>query len=338
MQRWFLDNIRGDGALIYALTWVNDAHRILTAMERQFQLRNIVDDRGQLVNYRTLTTGSLACRDMDELLHFIGRQISGFQLRRFYITLFPEGVDDASIPPESKLVLAYDLDKGPDAEIMSTVFPTGDILPKKIMSETSLRTLIIEPLVYKNRKFGLAFFDFSDKISIYIFFMIRIILPNALNALIFVSQMEKSYADLRIKNLEIVRLSLAVEHSASLIVITDTEGRIEYANPKFLEFHGCTLERIKGQKTSLLNTGDTPDEIYMDLWRTVRSGNEWRGELFNRKANGETYWALTAISPVTDQDGKITNFVSIQENITAFKAKEEMLLLQKQDLTQLAKY
>ncbi|MBT8461710.1 MAG: PAS domain S-box protein, partial [Gemmatimonadetes bacterium] len=85
------------------------------------------------------------------------------------------------------------------------------------------------------------------------------------------------------------KLSLAVEQSPSLLVITDTEGRIEYVNPKFTETTGYTLEEVRGETPRVLKSEETPLETHDDLWRTIVSGSEWKGELKNLKKNGDPY-------------------------------------------------
>ncbi|MBN1412859.1 MAG: diguanylate cyclase [Spirochaetales bacterium] len=337
MQRRSLIHLSGSDRLIKALTFVSDARCILNDLEKRNTLRINNDDRGGLPIYRELTTGALMCRDVQDLLNFISDEIHGFSLQSLYITLYmDQGEDSRQIPPESKLILAYDREKMQKAEVKSFLFPTSHLLPKDLLPENRRHAIILEPLVFKDQKFGLAFFEFIKNTGMYIFFIFRIIMAHIMNALIFTSQLEKSYSDLRSKNLQIGKLSFAVEHSASFITITDTNGVIEYANPKFLSFHGYSFSEVVGKKSNLLKTGNTKREVYEKMWTAIRSGFEWKGEFLNRKKDGSTYWALTVISPIKDEGGAITNFVAIQEDITEFKLKEERLLSQKENLTELA--
>ncbi len=86
---------------------------------------------------------------------------------------------------------------------------------------------------------------------------------------------------------ELRKLSRAVEQSASTIIITDTQGFIEYANPRFTEITGYALEEARGQHTRFLGSGYTPIEEYERLWQTITSGKEWHGEFLNVKKNGK---------------------------------------------------
>lgn len=117
--------------------------------------------------------------------------------------------------------------------------------------------------------------------------------------------------------------SRAVEQSPAMTVITDIEGRIEYVNPRFTQVTGYTLEEISGKTPRILKSGEMPPKEYEKLWKTITAGKEWRGEIHNRKKNGELYWTLASISPITNQDGTVTHFLGISEDITQRKRDEE---------------
>lgn len=122
---------------------------------------------------------------------------------------------------------------------------------------------------------------------------------------------------------ELRKLSRAVEQSASTIIITDTRGYIEYANPRFTETTGYSLAESLGQHTRILKSGLTSPEEYQQLWETINAGKEWRGEFHNRKKNGELYWESASISPIKNVDGVITHFLAVKEDITEHKQAEE---------------
>ena len=115
---------------------------------------------------------------------------------------------------------------------------------------------------------------------------------------------------------KLLQLSSAVENSPATIVITDHRGRIEYVNPKFTEISGYLPEEAIGQNPRILNSGSQPVELYRDLWNTILSGREWRGDFCNRKKNGELHWERASISPIRDAQGDITHFVAIKEDVT----------------------
>jgi two-component system, cell cycle sensor histidine kinase and response regulator CckA len=121
------------------------------------------------------------------------------------------------------------------------------------------------------------------------------------------------------------KLSLAIEQSPASIVITDTQGNIEYINPKYTQVTGYTMDEVLGKKPSILKSGETSQEEYRRLWQTIMAGNDWRGEFHNKKKNGELFWEIASISPVKDQNGVITNFLAVKEDITDRKRSEEAL-------------
>jgi PAS domain S-box-containing protein len=121
-------------------------------------------------------------------------------------------------------------------------------------------------------------------------------------------------------------LSSAMEQSPASIVITDLEGKIEYVNPKFTQVTGYAYAEALGQKPSLLKSGEKPSEDYKQLWETITSGKEWRGEFHNKKKNGALYWESASISPIKDASGKTTHYLAVKEDITEKKLLESQFL------------
>lgn len=122
---------------------------------------------------------------------------------------------------------------------------------------------------------------------------------------------------------ELRKLSQAVEQSANAIVITDTEGNIEYANPKFIEVSGYPLAEIFGKTPRLLNSNYHSPEFYRNLWETIKAGRVWRGEIRNRRKDGTLYWEDSTITPIFDANHRLVNFIAIKEDITVRKQLEE---------------
>ncbi len=115
------------------------------------------------------------------------------------------------------------------------------------------------------------------------------------------------------------KLSLAVEQSSVSIVITNRDAIIEYANPKACEVTGYSREELLGKNPRVLQSGEVSRSFYQELWDTIGSGHEWHGEFHNIRKNGELFWESVAISPVFNQDGEITNYIAIKEDITRKK-------------------
>lgn len=119
------------------------------------------------------------------------------------------------------------------------------------------------------------------------------------------------------------KTSQAVEQSPSLVVITDRSGAIEYVNQRFVDVTGYERHEVLGQNPRILQGGETSAEEYAQLWATITSGQVWRGQFHNRKKNGDLYWEQAAISPIKNEDGEITHFVALKEDITLRKTIEQ---------------
>jgi PAS domain S-box-containing protein len=117
-------------------------------------------------------------------------------------------------------------------------------------------------------------------------------------------------------------LSRAIEQSPASIVITDPTGLIEYVNPTFTRVTGYSMAEVLHQNPRVLQSGEMPREVYQELWRTITGGQEWRGELQNRRKDGTLVWELASISPVHDPLGRITHYLAIKEDITERKRTE----------------
>lgn len=121
---------------------------------------------------------------------------------------------------------------------------------------------------------------------------------------------------------ELRKLSRAVEQSPASISITDTDGIIEYVNPKFEEATGYTAAEVIGRNPRFLRSGHTSEKEYKALWDTIRAGKKWRGELQNKRKDGSYFWELTFISPILAEDGTVTHFLAAKEDITERKQLE----------------
>lgn len=118
----------------------------------------------------------------------------------------------------------------------------------------------------------------------------------------------------------------AIEQSGSAVVITDVNGNIEYANPRFEQSTGYSAAEALGQNPRILKSGVQPREYYQGMWETILAGRVWNGELLNKRKDGSLYWEHATIAPVLDQNGVITNFAAVKEDITKRKIDEENLL------------
>jgi PAS domain S-box-containing protein len=137
----------------------------------------------------------------------------------------------------------------------------------------------------------------------------------------------------RVEN-ELRKLSRAVEQSPASVIITDTNGNIEYINSKVTEISGYKLEEVIGRNPRIFSSGEKSPIEYKVLWDTIISGKEWYGELHNKKKNGELYWESATISPILNEKGLVTNFIALKEDITERKRMLEELIVAKEKAEQ----
>jgi PAS domain S-box-containing protein len=131
---------------------------------------------------------------------------------------------------------------------------------------------------------------------------------------------------------KINKLLLAIENSPATVIITDSSGKIEYVNSKFSSLTGYSIEESIGMNPSILKSGTQNSGFYKDLWDTILSGNEWRGEFHNKKKDGSLYWEFASISPMKNTNNEITNFVAVKEDVTERKIIEENLRIGEEKL------
>ena len=110
--------------------------------------------------------------------------------------------------------------------------------------------------------------------------------------------------------------SRAIEQNPVSIMIVDATGLIEEVNPNFLEMSGYTKEEVLGKNPRFLQSDFHSEAFYEDLWKTISSGKEWHGIFNNKKKNGKLYWEKSSISPVLDENNKITHYVAVKEDVT----------------------
>lgn len=141
-----------------------------------------------------------------------------------------------------------------------------------------------------------------------------------------ISQLQAEIDHRRKIEYEMRKLWHAVRQSVNGIVITDRDGLIEYANPKFLEIVDYAPAEFMGKIPPVMQAKNIPaDKEDQDLWGTIRSGHDWHGTFEHEKDDGKSIWELITVSPIRDDDDQIMNFLLIQEDITTRKETEQEL-------------
>jgi PAS domain S-box-containing protein len=121
------------------------------------------------------------------------------------------------------------------------------------------------------------------------------------------------------------RLSRAIEQSADSIFITDAKGVIEYVNPAFEELTGYSADEAIGKTPRLLKSGHTPAHVYETLWRTLTAGKVFRNILVNKTKDDRVYDEDQTITPIRDESGTITHFVSTGRDVTQRRRMQEAM-------------
>lgn len=155
-------------------------------------------------------------------------------------------------------------------------------------------------------------------------------LKNDKNEIIGLVGIGRDITKLKEHELRLQLLQQTVEQIPVAIIITNTDGIIEYVNPGFTKTTGYDFNEIVGKNPSLLKSGLHSDAFYKKLWETINSGENWYGEFQNRKKDGTLYWESAIIAPILNEKGEIENFVAIKKDISREKQMIEDLEISKE--------
>jgi len=278
-----------------------------------------------------IATATVEAKELKSFVEIIRQQLSEYMdTSNFFVALYDKSTGMLSAPffkDEFENVSDWPADKSLTGRVIqfnkalllsqsdiNNLIEAGDVLS---MGETALCWLGV-PLRFDGDAIGAFVIQSYNDYYAYN--------EEVLELLEFVSN-QLSIAIRRKKDEEeISLLSKAVSQSPVSVVITDTNGIIEYVNPKFSEVTGYSAEDALGCKTNIMKSEKMPDGVYVDLWNTIRSGHQWTGELLNRKKNGEFFWEFASISPIYDNTGNINHYVAVKEDITVQKKSVDKMI------------
>lgn len=149
-------------------------------------------------------------------------------------------------------------------------------------------------------------------------------LPISVMKSLFKASIE-STEDVEVEKLREKQFSKVLELSPAMIIITDRWGEFEYANPMFLETVGYSREEVIGRGPGFLSSDITSSDRFYELEEAILKGTTWKGELIKRKKNGTKFIFSASLSPVENDEGFITNFIIMGQDITSFRETQEKL-------------
>src|SRR5690554_5202162 len=157
----------------------------------------------------------------------------------------------------------------------------------------------------------------------------------------FTQHLEGQYGELNgLTNSMLLQLNevLSAFDKSNILAVTDAEGVILEVNDKFCEISGYTREELIGRTHRLVKSKHHPPEFFEQMWKTIKAGKVWTGEIKNRRKKGGFYWVKSAIFPIFDENGAPKRFISVRTDITEGKVYEEKLrIMMQKDYSNLIK-
>ncbi|MDP3354091.1 MAG: PAS domain S-box protein, partial [Flavobacteriaceae bacterium] len=139
--------------------------------------------------------------------------------------------------------------------------------------------------------------------------------------------LQKEIEERKLTEAQLIIQSTALNAASNAIVITNISGKIEWINPAFTKLTSYTFEEITGKNPRILKSGKHDVAFYNNLWNTILSGEIWHGEIINKRKDGSEYNEDMTITPLKDENGEITRFIAIKQDITERKRAEDRIRL-----------
>lgn len=312
-------------------------HRLLVRQMRRFVRPELIDelapflesinafygeaDKERRLLEHTLDVSSKELEDANRLLMQRHKEMHDSILNALSVGLFAVDVEGNVIFANES---AYSMLGRGEAQLIGNNIET--FLHDKEIAE------IIECGAGSGRKEGEAeIFDFEGKIIPIRFSAYPIMEGNTPKGTVF------SFSDISMdqKRQELIDLQqLALESTATMMLIADSDGNIQYANAEFLRFSGYEQAEIVGKKSHFIADEQINDPaIIQECWKTVKSGHVWDGELLAQVKSGGIYFEELTITPLIER-GNVTHVVAVKKNISErIRAQEELKLARDEAIT-----
>lgn len=121
------------------------------------------------------------------------------------------------------------------------------------------------------------------------------------------------------------RFTLATSQNPNPVVITDLAARIEYVNEAFTKASGYAAAEVIGKNPRMLQSGKTPKSLFVDMWHHLTAGKSWKGELINRRKNGQEYYEEALIYPLRNEAGQVTHYLAYKQDVSDKRTAAEKI-------------
>lgn len=189
---------------------------------------------------------------------------------------------------------------------------------RQILEPQGVKSVLALPMMKGDSCIGFIGFDSVRKIHTYS--------EQEKDLLKIFSEVLVNIHERKLAEVELRRLSTAIEQSPETVVITDRWSKILYVNPAFEKTTGYTREEALGENPRVLRSGEHDRAFYQSMWNTLLEGTTWEGRIVNKRKDGSLFTEEATISPIRDEKGDIINYVAIKRDITAELEREEMLM------------
>ncbi len=136
----------------------------------------------------------------------------------------------------------------------------------------------------------------------------------------------RDITDARLKEIDLMRFYYVAQNTVNPVQIADLQGKMVYINPAFIEASGYSKEELIGKNPNIFSSGKHSKKFWSKMWNTISNGKVWVGEVENKRKNGEAFYTQLLISPILDNDGKVTGYFGIHRDLSEKKLLEKQLI------------
>jgi PAS domain S-box-containing protein len=196
----------------------------------------------------------------------------------------------------------------------------------EISDRTKANERFLECISKKSRTdFETRFYSDGNNINVKITFSFPLIKNNyGQEDFVIASARDITAEKSKMTNLQ--RFFNIVENSINPVQITDLNGKMIYINPAFSKASGFSKEELIGKNPRIFGSGKMPRKFWDKMWQTISSGRTWFGEVEDRKKSGKPFFSQLLISPMIDNEGKISGYFGIHRDMSEKKTLEQHLI------------